>query len=213
MRYIVLLICLCFSSSILGQEWEFKKEDDGIQAYHQSVDDSKFKRYRITCELEGQLTSMVAILQDINVYTDIFSDLGYAEYVKQNDQIHFELISRTKTPFPAKDRFSYSDSNYSYDKATKTVKIDIECRDNEYLQGYADKGILVTKCDGLWRITDKGNGKLDIVHEFFADPEGIVPSWLVNSRTIDSPIKTLKSIRKLIKTEAYQNRTFSFINE
>lgn len=213
MRYFVLFISLIVTTSVHGQEWEFKKEVDGIKAYHKSVASSKFKRYRITCELEGKLTSLVAILQDIDVYTDIFGDLGEAKYVKENDQIHFELLSRTKTPFPAKDRYSYSDSDYSYDSDSKTVSIDIECRDNEYLKGYADKGILVKNCSGLWRIKDMGNGKLDVIHEFFADPEGIVPSWLVNSRTIDSPIKTFKAIRKIINKEKYQNRTFDFITD
>lgn len=211
MRYLILIISLFLAHSLVGQEWEFKKEVDGIKAYHQSIETSKFKRYRITSEFEGKLEGMVAILQDIDIYTEIFGDLGEAILVEESGETHFELLSRTKTPFPVKDRFSYTDTNYSYDPTTKTVRVALQCKDNEYLQGYAKKGILVKDCSGSWEITNIGDGKLAVTHEFFADPEGVVPAWIINQRTIDSPIKTFKTIKKIINKDKYRNSTFEFI--
>jgi len=207
------LFLMISCNSLCGQDWDLKKEVEGIKAYHQEVNSTKFKRYKIETEIKGTLESLVAILQDIDIYTDIFSDLRDAELIKSKDQNHLELLLRTKTPFPVKDRFSYSQTLYSYDTARKSVIIDIECLDNSVLDSYGDKGILITDCNGSWKLTDLGNGKIYVEHEFYADPGGIVPAWIVNKRTIDSPIKTIKAIRKLVKKSKYQNLTFDFIKE
>ena len=90
--------------------------------------------------------------------------------------------------------------------------MDIKCVDNEFLRDQGHRGILVTECGGFWKIKDLKNGKLVIAHQFYADPGGVVPAWIINKRTIDSPIKTIKTLRKLIKKEVYQNRVFEFIS-
>lgn len=211
MRSIIIVFICLISISLFGQDWDFQKETEGIKAYNRTVANSKFKEYRIETEIEGSLESMVAVLQDMDVYLDIFADQKEATVIKSSGQTHFEIFQHTKTPFPVKDRFSYSDSDYSYDAASNTVTLEIECLDNEYLQKQKKRGVLVTDCKGSWKIKDLKNGKLGIVHQFYANPEGMVPAWLINKRTVDSPIRSIKSIRKYIKKEKYQNRSFDFI--
>lgn len=212
MRFLLFGFILLFSNLGIAQEWKLKKEVDGIQAFHKPTTTSKFNRYRITTEIEGSLESMVAILQDIDNYPKIFHDLRKATLVNSDYDNKLEIFLHTKTPFPVKDRFSYSDTTFEFDKTTKTVSINITCVQNEYLEEYKSKGVVIKDCNGLWKIQDVGDGKLYVEHEFFADPAGQVPAWIVNKRTIDSPIKTIQSIRKIIKKEKYQNSTFSFMD-
>lgn len=207
------ILLLCFLSLTLsGQDWEFQKEVEGIKAYNRSVLNSSFKEYKVEAELEGSLESIVAVLQDMDIYLDLFQDHKSANVIDSDGKTHFEILIHTKTPFPVKDRLSYSQTDYSYDPTTSTVTLDIVCLDNDFLKKQKDKGILVTDCKGFWKIKDLKNGKLGLVHQFYADPEGMVPGWLINSRTVDSPIKSIRSIKKYIKKEAYQNRSFEFIN-
>ena len=209
--YISILLCL-FSITLTSQDWTFQKEVDGIKAYNRTVKDSKFKEYRIEAEIESSLESMVAVLQDIDIYLDVFPDNKSASLEKTSGETHFEIFLHTKTPFPVKDRFTYSQTDYSYDAASSTVNISVDCLNNEYLQKQKDRGVLVIDCKGFWKIKDLKNGKLGIVHQFYADPGGMVPAWIVNKRTIESPIKSIKSIRKFVKKKAYLNRSYDFIN-
>jgi len=206
---ISLLSLICIPAS--GQDWDFQKEVDGIKAYNRPVSESKFKEYRIEAEIEGSLESIVAVLQDIDIYLDVFQDHKEASIIESDYKTHFEIFIHTKTPFPVKDRFSYSQTDYSYDATSSTVTLDIACLDNDYLKAQDDRGVLITDCQGSWKIKDLKNGRLGIIHQFYADPEGMIPAWLINKRTVDSPIKSIKSIRKFIKEPKYQNRTFDFI--
>ena len=212
MRSIVIFFFSLLSLSLCGQDWDFQKETEGIKAYNSTVSNSKFKEYRIEAEIEGTLESMVTVLQDMDIYLDIFPDHKEATVIHSDGKTHFEIFLHTKTPFPVKDRFSYSQSEYTYDPATSTVTIDVECIDNEFLRKQEDRGILVTDCKGWWKIKDMKNGKLGITHQFYANPEGMVPAWLINKRTVDSPIRSIKTIRKFIKKKAYQNKSFDFID-
>lgn len=212
MKSLLALALVALSVSLYSQNWEFQKEVEGIKAYNRPVSNSKFKEYRIEAEIAGTLESIVAVLQDMDIYLDLFSDHKEASLIESYGETHFEIFLHTKTPFPVKDRFTYSKTDYSYNKSGATVTLEIECLDNEYLRKQKDRGVLVTDCKGFWEIKDLNNGKLSIVHQFYADPEGMVPAWLINKRTVDSPIKSIKAIRKFIKKEAYQDRQYEFIN-
>jgi len=208
---ISILICL-LSISLIGQDWTFQKEVEGIKAYNRPVNKSKFKEYKIEAEIVGSLESIVAVLQDIDIYLDIFPDNKKATIISTSGETHFEIFLHTKTPFPVKDRFTYTHTDYTYDASSSTVSLSINCVDNEYLRSQKKRGVLVTECKGSWEITDLKNGKLGIVHQFYANPGGMVPAWIVNKRTIDSPIKSIKTIRKFVKQKEYQDRAFEFIN-
>jgi len=212
MKSTIILLLSLASISLYSQDWEFQKEVDGIKAYNRSVTGSGFKEYKVEGEIEGTLESMVAVLQDMDIYLDIFPDHKEASIINSDGNTHFEIFLHTKTPFPVKDRFTYSQSDYSYDAASATVTLDVECLDNDFLRKQKDRGVLVTNCKGFWKIKDLDNGKLGITHQFYADPGGMIPGWLINKRTIDSPLKSIKNIKKFIKKKAYQNRSFDFID-
>jgi len=211
MKSTIVLFLSLLSFTLVGQEWEFQKEVEGIKAYNRPVKDSKFKEYRVEAEIEGTLESMVAVLQDMDIYLDIFPDQKKAILVNYEGETHFEIFLHTKTPFPVKDRLTYTHTNYSYDVTDTTVTLDIDCIDNDYLREQQDKHVLVTDCRGFWQLKDLKNGKLGITHQFYADPGGMIPAWIINKRTIDSPIKSIKTIRKFIKKDPYQKRSFDFI--
>ena len=73
------------------------------------------------------------------------------------------------------------------------------------------KLIQIRFCEGGWRFKDLGNGKIKVIHNLIVDPAGSAPAWIVNSKTVDDPIKTYKSLREMIKNEKYQGQSFSLL--
>ena len=47
-------------------------------------------------------------------------------------------------------------------------------------------------------ITKNGN-KLDVEHIGFMDPAGSIPQWMVNTNVVDSPMKTIKNLKRILK--------------
>lgn len=73
------------------------------------------------------------------------------------------------------------------------------------LRGVADylpeqKGFVrVSKVDGLWSLTPKAVGEIEVVYQVHGEPGGSVPSWLANSFVVDAPFNTLKALRKQVE--------------
>lgn len=209
----VLTTILFLSLTILGQtiaqtEWELEKEEDGITAYTRKRDGIKFKEYRVEMEMEATLSQVLAIFKDFDVYTDLFPGTEDVKVLLDEPKHHVTYI-KFDIPFPARDRDAIFDNYLSYVPQMKTLFVDVKCLTDEYPTN--PSLIQIKFCEGGWRFKDLGNGKLKVIHNLIVDPAGSAPAWIVNSKTVDDPIKTYKSLREMIKNEKYRGQSFTLL--
>lgn len=211
MRIVITGLIMSFCLSMSAQhDWVFKKEKDGIKAYTRKVDGSGIDEYKVTTRIKGSIESFVGVVQDMDIYTDIFDDTEEASIVHKEGDHTIELLIKTGVPFPFKDRYSYARTDYTFDSSPRTVSLDINCLDNATLQKIKG-GIKVTNCKGGWIVTQHDNESIEIEHFFHVDPEGVVPAWIINKMTIEGPIKSINKIKKYIVQDRYQGLKFDFI--
>ena len=48
---------------------------------------------------------------------------------------------------------------------------------------------------GKWTVTSRSDNEISILFQYFADPGGNIPAWLVNSFVVKNPHLMLQSIR------------------
>ena len=203
------LFVILFSLNINAQtEWELKRVDEGITAYTRKRPGIKFKEYKVEMELEATLSQVMAIFKDFDVYTDLFPGTEEVK-VLENSPLHHVTYTKFDIPFPARDRDAIFDNHISYIEEEKALVIDVKCLTDEYETN--PKLIQIEFCEGGWRFEDIGNGKLMVVHNLIVDPAGRAPAWIVNSKTVDDPIKTYKSLRQMIKNEKYSGQSFTLL--
>ena len=58
--------------------------------------------------------------------------------------------------------------------------------------------VLITNIYSEWTVTKNGN-KLDVEHIGFMDPAGSIPQWMVNTNVVDSPMKTIKNLKRRVE--------------
>lgn len=205
---ILLILSISTSEAFSQIEWEFRKEEDGIKAYTRSREGIKFNEYKVSMTLDATLNDMLSLFKDFDTYASIFPDTEDHKVFLNEPARHITYV-RLDIPFPARDRDIVFDNVLSYNASQKILSIDIQCVPEKYQTN--DRLIRITVCDGGWEIQDIGNGQISVKHNMIVDPAGFAPAFIVNAKTIDDPIKTLKSMRKHLATHPYPGADFPLL--
>jgi len=211
MKQLIALLGLLFlisMESTAQSEWQLKKEKDGIEAYTRSREGIKFKEYKVETEINATLDQVLAIFKDFEVHTDLFPGTEDIKVLLDEPGRYITYI-KFNIPFPARDRDAVFDNYLSYQAETKTLTIDVDCLTDEYETN--PKLVQIKFCEGAWHFTDLGEGRLKVVNRMIVDPGGAAPAFIVNSKTVDDPIKTLKSLRVMIDDDKYRGHSFSLL--
>jgi hypothetical protein len=204
-----LLLMTSFCLSAQETDWTFRNEENGIKAYTRKHDWSKFDEYRVEMTLKSEISNVLALFKDFDVYPELFP--GTATVINHENEVdHYVNYIVVKTPFPAKNRDGVYINQLAYDAAKKNLHIDVSCTNDYYEK--SSKNIQIENCKGFWDIKDIGNGQLNIVQQFVMDPGGVVPAFIINMQTVKNPMMTFEAIKKMANLPKYQNRKFEILN-
>lgn len=213
---LVLMLCLSSYSYSSGQSldnvtWQLKKEQDGAKAYSGKLADSKYLAFRVEGQMNGHITTIPAILQDSDLFDEIFMDVNESKvtHSEADSLLHFYL--NINAPWPAKNRAAVFTNLYDYDPVKNQLIIWSGSTD----RGYPNKrsAIQLTECFGHWSFTQIDDDTIDVYYQFHANAGGYVPAWIINTKTIDAPLYTFQKIKEYLSDKRYQNKSFSFFGK
>jgi uncharacterized membrane protein len=199
--YNVVSILVLLASSIFHQlsgqetEWQLAKEKDGIEVYTRNDEDSKFKEFKALATIDAPVEKLLAIMKDIDAYTNWMPDLKSVEEIGNNSQDKIITYSVIEIPWPFEDRDIITEYIFSKDSETNTVRIDIQNINGTVPE--KDGIIRMKNAKGFWIFIPLGNNKTAVHYQFLADPGGNIPTWLINMFIVDGPFKTLENMRKV----------------
>ena len=52
---------------------------------------------------------------------------------------------------------------------------------------------------GKWEVETVDDKNVLVSYQFLADPEGSLPSWIINMFLVDDPFKTMQNLREYVK--------------
>lgn len=189
MAYIQLFQFLLLS---LTPTWTLSFEDDDIKGYTRHVDHSKYLEYRLEMIVEGTVQEVLDLITDINNYKTLYPYLGKYELLSGHSPTEFDVLIVINTPFPARKRigvYSNKISHTSPDEAHITIT-----QKNELIP--ESKYVKIEECYGSWEIKALNQHTVKIVHQFFADPGGSIPAWIINAFALKQPKNTFKTLKK-----------------
>jgi len=188
---------LCLSG--LSQEnWELKKDKNGIQVFILDDENSTFKPYRSVIVVEGSIEEFESILKDIPNMPDWAESIKEAHLLNEiGDSIQI-LYSEAKAPFPFKNRDGIYQNSYRWSEDKRLLMVDVKI-----LPDYIElvEHLERVSGHGYWRIKDLGEGKIEIFSEMHIDPGGNIPAWLANSFADENPYQTMMNIRELMEKD------------
>ncbi len=213
---ILLLVMLSVSGASVASgffdeiEWQLRRDKRGIQVYTGKVTDSKYRAVFSTMRLQARPESIVALLLDLpncRKWASMCKEARTIEQISDNQSIVYGL---NDLPFPVRNRDSYSNVTWSFDKETGVITMDSESLAEEAYP--RRKGVIrINKAHAGWRIIPVEEGWVIVENYVHVEPNGKVPTWLTNILLVDGPYKALRKMSKVIESGEYQKTEVTFL--
>lgn len=214
-KYIVIGVFIfwqgMYSQNSPKNEWQLRKQEQGISVYSKDFENSKFKELKSIFQIKTSLTSVVALLKDFESYPGWVYRCGESYKVKQISEtvsLHYQTVV---APWPVDDRDFIVHVVIQQDPVTGIVTQ----KGNAVIDSKPEvKGrVRIKTFKANWKITPLKDGFVQIEYQLMVDPGGSVPAWLVNLAVVDGPFDTALAMKEWLFKEKYQSAKISFIKE
>ncbi len=191
-------------TSEMNSEWEFKKEKEGIKIFTRESKESNIKELKITFRLEASLSSIVALISNVDAYQNWVYRCSMSKTLKKiNDFESFDYY-RVDFPWPLSDRDMVVLTKIEQDANTKVITALTTCRPE--VAEKVDDFIRITDHTNQWIFTPISSNITDVHYTLKSDPAGNIPSWLVNMAIDQGPVQTMMRLRKILKSDEYRHK-------
>lgn len=192
-----LFIIFAFISFVsIGQEkWELEKDSKGIKVYTRPVKGSDVKEFKAYTYINASPERLLKIINDANGFKDWIDKVDYSKLVSKPASNIFIVYLQLGMPIGVTDR----------DLVLKNVvkklkgggyKIEVTSAYDKYPE--QEDFIRIKKAYGYW-ILKPEKEKTKIIYQFYSDPAGSLPTWIVNMFLVDGPYNTLTALKEKIE--------------
>ena len=191
--------------------WQLKKESDGIKIYTASRPGSNVRALRVEYTLEASLSQLAALLLDVSIQPQwVYSTKSSSVLKKVSDN---ELVYYTEKsmPWPATNRDVVTRLKITQQPDNYVMTVS-SIGEPDYIP--AKPGLIrVPFSKVTWTVTPVDHNHLKIDYTAEADPGGSVPAFIVNMFLIKGPYETFKKLKPMADLPAYKNAHLDFIRD
>ena len=202
-------LLLFFCSLVSADQWQLKKDSDGIQVYVRHVKGSAFRAFLGKVDIDASLNTLMAIHADGESVKEWLKDCEKSKFISTFSKDGYLMYFRTDAPWPVQDRDYVLRYQISQDPQTYTLTLSFNGEAN--LMPEQKDCVRVSEIAGAWRMTPLNAQRTHVEYEVHADPNGELPAWLANQFVVDQPFHTLKKLRQRARMTQYQNQHFDFV--
>ena len=207
---ILLLVSTTFSYT-QDNNWVLKNETDDIKIFYRKAPESKVNEVKVETEIKSNLSTVIAVLRDIQAYPDWIYNCVLAERLPQATPEVNYYYSEINFPWLLSNRDFIARSQLTQDPATKIIEIQVE--------GISDmlpekkKKVRIPEMKINWKISPLDEDRVHISYHLHSDPGGSIPAWLINMFIDQGPRHTLQDLHKMLERGKYQEVKFADIQE
>lgn len=175
-------------------EWKKALDKDGIVIHTRQVDGSPFHEFLAETTMPGTISAFKKIFSSVTDYEDWMPDCKSAELIGTAKENEFTYYMEIKAPFPVANRYTMQRVQYEEKPGELTVNL-VNC---ENCQPPDTESVRIESAYGSWIVKLENEKEISIRFQYYADPGGDIPAWLVNSFIVKSPYQTLLNLRELL---------------
>ncbi|MFS4483443.1 hypothetical protein ACKGJY_10525 [Hyunsoonleella sp. 2307UL5-6] len=186
-------ILMYASTTILAQTpWELKKDTEHIKIYTRSKPNTKFDEFKAVTTLKTTLKTVLNELLEAPKYDPSLTS-GVSYYVKQLSEKKHVFYAHKILPWPVKDRDIVTLLTVENISETK-VKLVLEGLPLEVPE--KQQTIRIKQLMGYW-LLEEINNTTKVIQQLYINPEGTLPSFVVNALLVKGPFQTFKKLKAL----------------
>lgn len=176
-------------------DWELEKNESGIKVYTRTIEGEDIREFKATVLLDAPVKKVADIILDINSYASWYPQISEAKIIKKINSNEYYVYNVLDLPWPTSDRDGVSKMNITITEAETLIKMvainGVKPKNPDYVR--------ITKSYGFWKFTKQGT-KTSLHFQYFANPGGSVPDWIINMFIVDNPFETLQILRTKLKS-------------
>lgn len=176
------------------ESWKLEKDKHGIKIYTRKQASRKVKEYLVVTTIDATPKEVMHVLRDVDNYTKWMALVKNSSLLSKEKGDSLFIYTESDSPWPASNRDVITRSWFHWEADTAIVD----------MKGYPEyipekEGIVRTReSSGCWRIEPLGNGSSYIRYNYYIDPAGNLPAWMVNLFIVDAPYKTLTGLKEYL---------------
>lgn len=208
------LILLCgfvSAGTVNNEDWRLEKDRQGIQIYTRAVEGSGFREIRGSVTIDGRLSSVVALLQDMNYWpklNKLFTSVSLYEQLSETESlVYFQM----DMPWPVKDRDILYQRTLQQDVKSKIVTMTEVATSGIFNE--QDGYVRVVDSTHHWTLVPRQDGGVDVNWVTYTDPNGPIPASMVNWLSVGPPFDSVSVLRKAIENGEYRDARLPYIQE
>jgi len=163
------------------------------------VDGSNFKAVKVECTLTGTYSKLIAILCNINHFSEWIYNTKTSQLVHQYTPYDFTYYSETHLPWPLSNRDVVIHVRIKTDSLPNFLSIAGTCENN--LIPVNSGKVRVNHYKANWKVMMPTDQTIHITYMLEVDPGGSIPSWIANSFADKGPYGTFSNLADLLKNQ------------
>lgn len=208
MSMLAVAFVFLFSSSSYAEpsgEWEVALDQDGIKVLTREVPGSSYEEYKGITTVTASAASVMAIFTDQEANRKWLEGCMEAETLEHSGFHSQTAYQVYDFPWPATDR-------------DFVIEFEIkQTGENDFFMAMHDRSgqvperpdlVRAEMPSGYYEINQLSPDKTEIVMAQHVNPNGDLPSWMVNSLITDTPYYSLKSLKEMVAEEKYADADF-----
>ena len=207
--YFIFFIC---SSALFADNWKLILSKDGVKVYSSATAGSNFYRFKGTGVINAPASKVFTIIQDVSKVTQWVEGSKNVKLLDKNftaksydmkiSQYYQVLYGQNSTPWPFQDRDYILKGRVNYNAKEDAAYIHLK---NISLKSIPRKKDITRMKEMVvnFKIKPLENNKCAIEFIVMVDPGGYIPAWAVNFMAKNEPLKTIRKLRKLARSENY----------
>lgn len=199
MKYLILTIFLIvgnpnknFNASVeVNFGWELAKNEDGIKVYTRQKEGSKIKEFKAITTVSTKMVVLEMLIEKVSEYPKWQANVTSARILKKVSQNEQYIYYTSDVPWPITDR----DIALHWIKTNNngTITYTLNCTP-DYIEEQ-DNFLRIKEAKGIWLFVPTDTNNIEITYQFYGDPAGSLPNWIINLFIVDGPFETLKNIK------------------
>ena len=190
---IVLLLLL---TQAYAQDWEIKKNKDGIKVYTKVNPQSPFDLLKAECEVAVNADVLLQLIFDVSKHKLWVYNTEQSVLIKRNSAYDILYYGETYAPWPVSNRDLVIHLIASRDSLTGIYTINGKSKPD--LKPEVEGKIRVPRSEAVWKLVPLGNNKTRVSYSLDIDPGGSIPAWLVNYASVEGPYLSFKSLMSIL---------------
>ncbi|WP_166251677.1 START domain-containing protein [Marinobacter salicampi] len=191
-------------------DWQLQKREGDIRIYTIDHPDSKFEAFKAEALLDAPLANVMAVMINPGSCTEWVHGCVESEAFGDGDFQERYAYSVNDMPWPVTDRDYVIRIQTEGDEGSGEVVMHLNAVPN--MRDEEEGRIRVDQSDTFYRFTPQG-GQTRMVWLQHTNPNGSIPSWLVNSLVVDIPLKSILRLEAVAQEARYQNHELHFDEE